>query len=87
MSTGPVPVESEDPGFAVFSLGLLITLVGHVWFIVIGINDGALSRSETIGLGLLALSLIPAGASFGFGWILWGFALARRGGSMPSAQA
>ena len=83
---GTSPVESEDPGFAVFSLGLLITLIGHVWFIVIGINARALSRWETIGLGLLSLSVIPM-ATFGLGWILWGFVLARRGGFILPAQA
>jgi len=83
---GTGPVESEDPGFAVFSLGLLSTLIGHVWFIVIGINAGALSRWEIIGLGLLSLSVIPM-APFGLGWILWGFVLARRGGPRLSAQA
>ena len=82
---GTSPIESEDPGFAVFSLGLLITLIGHVWFIVIGFNARALSRSEIIGLGLLSLSVILM-APFGLGWILWGFVLARRG-SILSAQA
>src|SRR3990172_7690700 len=43
---GTSAIESEDPGFAVFSLGLLITLIGHVWFLVIGVNAGALSRWE-----------------------------------------
>ena len=83
---GTSPVEREDPGFAVFSLGLLVTLIGHVWFIVIGINAGALSRWEIIGLGLLSLSVILM-APFGLGWILWGFVLARRGRSILSAQA
>ena len=83
---GTSPIESEDPGFAVFSLGLLITLIGHVWFLVIGVNAGALSRWETIGLVLTSLSVIPM-APFGLGWILWGFVLARRGISDDRAQA
>ena len=83
---GTSPLQSEDPGFAVFSLGLLVTLIGLVWFVVIGINAGALSRWEIIGLGLLSLSVIPM-ATFGLGWILWGFVLASRGGPVLSAQA
>lgn len=79
---GTSQIESEDPGFAVYSLGLLIAFIGLVWFIVIGISTRALARWEIIGLGLLPLSLILM-APFGLGWILWGFVLARHAGSYP----
>jgi len=73
---GESPIESEDPGFAVFSLGLLTTFIGLVWFAVAGYNAKTLSAWQIAGVVILPACLIPL-ATFGAGWLVWGYILAR----------
>ena len=73
---GTSSIESEDPGFFVFTLGLLATAGGLAALALLVFRSGSPTNAQKLGLVLLPVSvfLMPL---FGVAWVLWSYLLWR----------
>lgn len=68
---GSSPIESEDPGFFVFTLGLLATAGGLATLALFAIRSGTVPIAQKLGLAFLPVSVFLP--SFGVAWLLWSY--------------
>jgi len=71
---GTSPIESEDPGFFVFTLGLLATAGGLAVLALLVFRSGSPTIAQKLGLVLLPVSVVLM-PLFGAAWILWSYLL------------